>query len=340
ENREIDKIIKRWMYLSSVREVGWIKEFTPTYFKSSKVFKRYLGQIKNAKFSPDGTKIVSSSWDATIKIWDIESGDVIKELKGHTDRVNDAQFSFDGTTIVSCSHDNTIRLWDVQSGIEIKTLEGHTEAVTSIDISPDGRFIVSGSKDENIKLWYVQSGQIYETVYIGSSVHDVKFSSNGRDIIVASNWELKMLDLALIERVSSDNKSIGIGTHDLFERVIKTRNENTVMKMHNFCDSRNYFVASCLETGTIQISDIASGTTQYLNTYLAGASDIKYFPDGKTIVACLTDHTIRLWDPRSGEEIQELKGHSGPITSVAVSRNGNAIVSCSQDGTIRLWTPF
>ena len=62
-------------------------------------------------FSADGSKIVSSSWDKTIKLWDVTFGKLLKTLEGHSSYVYSACFSPDGSWIASGSFDRTIKLW-------------------------------------------------------------------------------------------------------------------------------------------------------------------------------------------------------------------------------------
>ena len=68
--------------------------------------------------------MVSSSEDATIKVWDYETGDFERTLKGHTDAVQDLAFDHTGNFLASCSADLTIRLWDFKGFECIKTLHG------------------------------------------------------------------------------------------------------------------------------------------------------------------------------------------------------------------------
>ncbi|KIN97752.1 hypothetical protein M404DRAFT_159655, partial [Pisolithus tinctorius Marx 270] len=103
--------------------------------------------VNSVAFSPDGKRIVSGSWDNTVRVWDVERGVQIgSPLEGHTQPVNSVAFSPDGKRIVSGSWDNTVSVWDAERGVQIcHPLEGHTESVTSVAFSPDGKRIVSGS---------------------------------------------------------------------------------------------------------------------------------------------------------------------------------------------------
>ena len=69
--------------------------------------------VNSAGFSPDGTKLVSASYDKTVRVWDVATGECVQTLQGHTDIVWSAGFSPDGTNLVSASGDTTVRLWRV-----------------------------------------------------------------------------------------------------------------------------------------------------------------------------------------------------------------------------------
>ena len=105
--------------------------------------------VSSVAFSPDGTRIASSSGDKTIKVWDAASGQELTTLSGHTRRVQSVAFSPDGTRIVSGSIDKTIKVWDAASGQELTTLSGHTKTVQSVAFSPDGTRIASSSHERD-----------------------------------------------------------------------------------------------------------------------------------------------------------------------------------------------
>ena len=71
-------------------------------------------------------EVASGSYDKTVKLWDVTSGECLQTLEGHSHDVNSVSFSPDGTKVASGSHDKTVKLWDVTSGECLQTLEGHS----------------------------------------------------------------------------------------------------------------------------------------------------------------------------------------------------------------------
>jgi WD40 repeat protein len=68
--------------------------------------------VTSAAFSPDGSRIVTASWDNTARIWDAATAKEIAVLRGHDSLVHSAAFSPDGSRIVTASDDTTARIWD------------------------------------------------------------------------------------------------------------------------------------------------------------------------------------------------------------------------------------
>ncbi|KAJ3494850.1 hypothetical protein NMY22_g20012 [Coprinellus aureogranulatus] len=123
--------------------------------------KGHRSGVKSICFTPDGHKLVSGSWDKTVRVWDTQTGDMILgPLKEHTEVVRSVSCSPNGTVIASGSSDKTVRVRDAQTGETVlHPLMGHTGWVNSVHFSPDGKRVVSGSEDKTIRIWNVERAQ-------------------------------------------------------------------------------------------------------------------------------------------------------------------------------------
>ncbi|OCH89251.1 hypothetical protein OBBRIDRAFT_31370 [Obba rivulosa] len=126
--------------------------------------------VTRVAFSHDGKRIVSSSLDKTIRMWDAETGQTVAgPFNGHTDEVTSVAFSPDGKRVVSGSSDETIRVWDVEIGRTTVAgpFNGHTDCVNFVAFSPDGKRVVSGSDDKTIRIWDVETAQTMAGLFNG-----------------------------------------------------------------------------------------------------------------------------------------------------------------------------
>ncbi|KAK5978277.1 hypothetical protein GCK32_018296, partial [Trichostrongylus colubriformis] len=97
-------------------------------------------------------------------IWDYETGEFERSLKGHTDSVQDIAFDKTGKMLVSCSADMSIKVWEFGGSYAcVKTLKGHDHNISSVCFLPSGDAILSASRDHTIKLWEVASGYCVHT---------------------------------------------------------------------------------------------------------------------------------------------------------------------------------
>jgi hypothetical protein len=110
-------------------------------------------------FSGDSRTLAWGCLDFTITLWDVQTGQHLTSLEGHTGPVLCVAFSSDGRTLASGSEDQTIKLWDVKTGRQRATLKGHTAGVVSVAFSSDGRTLATESRESTRKLWDVKTGQ-------------------------------------------------------------------------------------------------------------------------------------------------------------------------------------
>ena len=131
--------------------------------------------ITCVKFHPVFSVFVSGSEDSSIRIWDYETGEYEKTLKGHTNTVQDLSFDEKGDHLASCSADMTVRIWNFEGFECIKVLRGHDHNISSVEFAVGGDFIITASRDKTIRVWELSSGYNTKTI---SGQSDVTTPSN------------------------------------------------------------------------------------------------------------------------------------------------------------------
>ncbi|MCM0592891.2 MAG: hypothetical protein ACFKPT_12600 [Gloeotrichia echinulata GP01] len=235
--------------------------------------------IKAITISPNSQRIISSSRDGNVHVWDINSGQMLIEFLCHPfvkDRFRDIDsiaITPDAERIITASADYSLKIWELKQ-IKIgktgqiivrpslyKDLIGHADEVKSVVITPDGKRAISGSKDGTVKVWDIATGKELGTFNCqstnsGFGVGKIILSFDGKQIFSVHEriCEVKIWDLEFQE------------------------NSRTLD----------------LETGSIWFGD---GLTSHTDGHRQPITDIAVTPDNRYLVTCsYHDSTVMLWD--------------------------------------------
>ncbi len=145
-----------------------------------------MGAVNTVIISPDSQNLISGSTDTTIKLWNLNTGELLHTLTGHLTAVLSVSITTDGNTLASSSSDGIIKIWHVKTGRLIQTLNG----LIPVAFSPDGKTLLSGGNGGTFKIWHqaqsfdnltfdtIQSGEWWEVLGVAQDAHpkDVKFA--------------------------------------------------------------------------------------------------------------------------------------------------------------------
>lgn len=112
--------------------------------------------VTSIAFSPDSQLLASGSDDNTVRLWDPDTGRLVKALEGHTHPVRSIAFSGDGRFLATSSY-KVVKLWRVETGALVRSLDCHSHWINCVAFSPDGELLATASTDSTIRLWYVSS---------------------------------------------------------------------------------------------------------------------------------------------------------------------------------------
>ena len=282
-------------------------------------------------FSPDSVGaqgfaplLASSSFDRTVKLWDVQTGECVKTFLGHTNRVWTVAYHPNGQQLASGGDDHATKLWNLKTGRCKKTIKGHTNAVLSLALSLDGGYLASGHEDQTVRLWDIKSGTLVQTLREHTNrVWSVAFQPLSQRPILATgsaDYTIKLWDSKL-------------------GNCLKTLQGHTSWVWSIAFNPNGTQLASSSYDQTLKLWDI--GTGECLKTLRGHTSPVvcvAYSPDGKLIASSEFDGIIKLWDADTGECRQTFKGHSNSVWSVTFSPNGEWLLSGSFDQTLKLWS--
>ncbi|MDR3622516.1 MAG: WD40 repeat domain-containing protein [Paludisphaera borealis] len=272
----------------------------------------HVGLVESVRFSPDGETLISSSWDKTVKLWDVgpspqSLGEEMACLPS-TSETYAATVSPDGGTVASVGLCG-LTMWnwrDSQTFPEVKALFGPCRALA---FAPDGRSLAVGSFDHQIRIWEPKSDQV-RAVLSGHRdvVRSLVYVPDGSLLISLSfDGELKFWDPQSgreVDRLEGTNR----GVH-----AFSLSPDGTTIALSRLGpDSR-----------PIEIWDL---TTNRIKARCPGhAAEVHalvFSPDGRTLASAGGDQRIRFWNVETGNSAGQVDRELGWVRSLDFSRDG------------------
>jgi WD40 repeat protein len=121
-----------------------------------RTFAGHKDQVVCVRFSPDQKMIATTSWDATVRLWEVATGKLLAVLTGHKAGVMNGIFSPDGRTLVTGSDDRTLRFWNVATRREVASIQLDSSPYC-FAFSPDGQILMANAGDSAIRCWRAPS---------------------------------------------------------------------------------------------------------------------------------------------------------------------------------------
>ncbi|PIG87592.1 cell division control protein Cdc4 [Aspergillus arachidicola] len=139
-----------------------------------------------------GDTLVSGSYDCTVRVWKISTGEALHRLQGHSLKVYSVVLDHKRNRCISGSMDNMVKVWSLETGSILYNLEGHSSLVGLLDLNCDR--LVSAAADSTLRIWDPETGQCKNMLSAHTGAITC-FQHDGQKVISGSDRTLKMWDV-------------------------------------------------------------------------------------------------------------------------------------------------
>ncbi|OMP86492.1 Cell division control protein 4 [Diplodia seriata] len=185
-----DSSLRVWK-LPSIDDPSVFQTGAPTNDRENPYFIRALtGHHHSVRaIAAHGDTLVSGSYDTSVRVWKISTGEVLHRLNGHTQKVYSVVLDHARNRCISGSMDNLVKVWSLDTGACLFNLEGHTSLVGLLDLSHER--LVSAAADSTLRIWDPENGQCKATLTAHTGAITC-FQHDGQKVISGSDRTLKM----------------------------------------------------------------------------------------------------------------------------------------------------
>jgi WD40 repeat protein len=256
----------------------------------------HTGWIWGIAFSPDGSQLLTTAL-SRMRLWDVKTATELPTFRGHVGSVLSVAFSPDGRRVLAGGNqeDRTLRLFDAKTGDELRQFKGHSAIVWNVAISPDGHRALSGSGDGTVRLWDVDTGELLARLEDHEGwVRSVAFSPDGSLALSGGGGPEK----------EGHCVDCTVRVWDLKTQKVVQRYEGhgvPVWSVVFLPDGRRVLSAG---GPSARMWDVRSGKDlRWFHGHSLGINSLTLSPDRRRLATGSDDHTVRLWDLETGNEL-------------------------------------
>ncbi len=306
--------------------------------------------VNSVSWSPDSKLLASGSSDATVRIWDVSTGNTVTRLTSFNGGVNTVAWSPDGKFLATASAEptNSMRVWDTTNWKTVFTLSPQA-SVDGLAWSPNGKSLAVGlSADLRTKASWFFAVYIYDVStwkntsmlaypYGGGSL---VWSPDNKRITFGSSVSAGSLDSTLVVWDSSG----GHGGQSTISETIQLTTIPGKIGGQVAWSGDNRYIAIAANGITAQPTDNVAEVWDRASKRIAGTvlghtmdvNSVAWSPDSKYLATGSTDKTAKVWDVASQQNVATYTAND-IINDVAWSPDGKYLAAASADWNVYIW---
>ena len=328
------------------------------------VLQGHTHDVRSIAWHPDGTRVASGARDDTMRIWDAETGQLLRTIE-NDGSIWALAWSPEGDRLASVSGPELI-IWDGETGQDLATFHAHENFVADVVWSPDGQRLASACWDKTVRIWDVETEQQLAVLEHPKRLWCTAWHPDGRRLATGAFDEgiIRVWDTEAKEVVETfdggTDRTPALAWHRDGERLVSSGDDGEVF-LWEVGRERPLRQFSGHETGhwvneviwspvdadrlltvsgdkSIRLWDAEAGTnTQTLLGHTGWVDSGCWSPDGQKIATGGNDHTVRIWDVASSGDEDHPDDHAAHSSAVAWSPDGSRYATGSMGATIRIW---
>jgi WD40 repeat protein len=288
-----------------------------------RTFEDHDDNVSAVAVFPDKRRIITGSFDKTLRLWDLETGIVLKKMEGHNARVWALAVSRDGQIIASGDKYGEFIAWHGETGGSLtEPIKTHSYGIFSVDFSPDGTVLATtGSWDKPIKFWCAKTWQMQgEPIHSREDVdvNCVRYSPSGELLAIIIYGNIHIYSSGTRERIASFGH---------YSRSLAWTPDGT--RLLSAGDEDDPTIREWDPLTWEQVGHPWKGHTNRVNA-------IAIHSAGTLVVSASHDNHVRLWSLSYGQTIAIFQ-HSSIQRCVTFSVDGKHILSGGDDKKISEW---
>lgn len=278
------------------------------------------GVVRTVAISPDGRRVVTGSFDYSIRAWDFVEQSEIGVMEGHAGPVNAVAFLGSEARVVSAGDDGLAIVWDLAEWKPLFRLEGHRQKVMGLAVSADGRDVATAGWDRTVRLWNAADGRPGRVFSAVAPMNAVVFAAEDRLVVAAGHDGA----LHLWDRQSGTARGKLEG------------HERGVTHLSVSADGRRVLSAGI--DGTVRLWDmIGLREIAVFRHHDSQVYATAFLPDGQSALSAGRGGVLSVWTLADGKVRRTIQAHETMAWGLAASPDGRFAVTVGSEGSGRIW---